>query len=173
MSENPVVILTALDVEYDEVRARLRDLRTELHPAGTRFEVGRLDATGPRIALTLTGKGNLPAGTLTERAIAQFSPAAVIFVGIAGARQAHIAIGDVVVATHVYAYHGATSDDDGTRARPRVWETAPGVTHTRCRRSIECSSDENFHSRSRPKDSSRWSSSAKRRRTPVGPSLLV
>ncbi len=83
MSENPVVILTALDVEYDEVRARLGDLRTELHPAGTRFEVGRLDATGPLIALTLTGKGNLPAGTLTERAIAQFSPAAVIFVGIA------------------------------------------------------------------------------------------
>ncbi len=130
MSENPVVILTALDVEYDEVRARLRDLRTELHPAGTRFEVGSLDATGPLIALTLTGKGNLPAGTLTERAIAQFSPAAVIFVGIAGARQAHIAIGDVVVATHVYAYHGATSDDDGTRARPRVWETAHGVDQT-------------------------------------------
>lgn len=130
MSENPVVILTALDVEYDEVRARLRDLRTELHPAGTRFEVGRLEATGPLIALTLTGKGNLPAGTLTERAIAQFSPAAVIFVGIAGARQAHIAIGDVVVATHVYAYHGATSDDDGTWARPRVWETAHGVDQT-------------------------------------------
>jgi adenosylhomocysteine nucleosidase len=127
MTENPVVILTALDVEYDVVRARLRNLRTQLHPAGTRFEVGRLDATGPLVALTLTGKGNLPAGTLTERAITKFSPIAVIFVGVAGARLAHVALGDVVVATHVYAYHGATSEDDGTRARPRTWETSHAV----------------------------------------------
>jgi adenosylhomocysteine nucleosidase len=127
MTENPVVVLTALDVEYDEVRARLRDLRTQMHPAGTRFEVGRLGATGPLVALTLTGKGNLPAGTLTERAITEFSPIAVIFVGVAGGRLAHVALGDVVVATHVYAYHGATSEDDGTRARPRVWETSHSV----------------------------------------------
>jgi adenosylhomocysteine nucleosidase len=130
MTGNPVVVLTALDVEYDEVRARLRDLRTQLHPAGTRFEVGRLGATGPLVALTLTGKGNLPAGTLTERAITQFSPIAVIFVGVAGARLTHVALGDVVVATHVYAYHGATSEDDGTRARPRVWETSHSVDQT-------------------------------------------
>jgi 8-oxo-dGTP diphosphatase len=127
MTDNPVVILTALDVEYDEVRARLRDLQTQTHPAGTRFEVGSLGATGPLVALTLTGKGNLPAGTLTERAIAQFSPTAVIFVGVAGARLAHVALGDVVVATHVYAYHGATSEDDGTKARPRVWETSHSI----------------------------------------------
>jgi 8-oxo-dGTP diphosphatase len=30
----------------------------------------------------------------------------------------------VVVASHVYAYHGATSEDDGTTARPRTWELA-------------------------------------------------
>jgi adenosylhomocysteine nucleosidase len=130
MTENPVVILTALDVEYDEVRARLLNLRTKVHPAGTRFEVGRLSATGPLVALTLTGKGNLPAGTLTERAITQFSPIAVIFVGVAGARLAHVALGDVVVATHVYAYHGATSEDDGAKARPRVWETSHSVDQT-------------------------------------------
>jgi 8-oxo-dGTP diphosphatase len=125
MTENPsVVILTALDVEYDEVYAGLHDVRTQVHPAGTHFAVGRLGATGPLVALTLTGKGNLPAGTLTERAITYFSPDAVIFVGVAGARRSDVALGDVVVATHVYAYHGATSEDDGTWARPRVWETS-------------------------------------------------
>jgi adenosylhomocysteine nucleosidase len=130
MTENPVVILTALDVEYDQVRARLCDLRTQMHSAGTRFEIGHLGAAGPLVALTLTGKGNLPSGTLTERAITQFSPIAVIFVGVAGARLAHVGLGDVVVATHVYAYHGATSEDEGSRARPRVWETSHGVDQT-------------------------------------------
>jgi adenosylhomocysteine nucleosidase len=124
MTEDRVVILTALSLEYDEVRAGLRGLTTRVHPSGTRFEVGRLDSAGCLVALALTGKGNLPAATLTERAIAQFSPAAVIFVGVAGALRRHVTLGDVVVATHVYAYHGATSEDDGTRARPRVWESA-------------------------------------------------
>jgi adenosylhomocysteine nucleosidase len=130
MTKDHVVILTALSLEYDEVRAGLRDLATRVHPSGTRFEVGRLDPPGCLVALALTGKGNLPAATLTERAIAQFSPAAVIFVGVAGALRPDIALGDVVVATHVYAYHGATSEDDGTRARPRVWEVAHSLDQT-------------------------------------------
>ncbi len=74
------------------------------------------------MALALTGKGNHPAAVLTERAITEFSPVAVIFAGVAGALQAHVALGDVVIATHVYAYHGATSEDDGAKARPRAWE---------------------------------------------------
>ncbi len=131
MTENPsVVILTALDVEYDEVRTGLCDIRMRRHPAGTRFDVGYVGTDGPLVALALTGKGNLPAGTLTERAITYFSPVAVVFVGIAGARRSDIELGDVVVATHVYAYHGATSEDDGTWARPRVWETAHSVDQT-------------------------------------------
>lgn len=130
MTEVPVVILTALSLEYDEVRAGLRDLTTHVHPSGTRFEVGRLALADRLAALALTGKGNLPAATLTERAIAQFSPAAVIFVGVAGALRRHVALGDVVVATQVYAYHGATSEDDGARARPRVWEVAHSVDQT-------------------------------------------
>jgi 8-oxo-dGTP diphosphatase len=130
MTENPVVILTALDVEYDEVRAGLHDVRTQVHPAGTHFDVGHIGADGPLVALTLTGRGNLPAGTLTERAITYFSPIAVIFVGVAGACRSDIELGDVVVATHVYAYHGATSEDDGTWARPRVWETAHSADQT-------------------------------------------
>jgi adenosylhomocysteine nucleosidase len=130
MTDDHVVILTALSLEYDEVRAGLRDHATTIHPSGTRFEIGRLKPAGCLVALALTGMGNLPAATLTERAIAHFSPAAVIFVGVAGALRPDIALGDVVVATHIYAYHGATSEDDGTTARPRVWEVAHSADQT-------------------------------------------
>jgi adenosylhomocysteine nucleosidase len=117
-----VAILTALDLEYRAVRETLTDLRLHPHPAGTRFEVGRIDGSNCRVSLVLVGKGNHPAAVLAERAIAEFAPTAVLFVGVAGALWPKIDLGDVVVATHVYAYHGGTSEDDGLKARPRVWE---------------------------------------------------
>ncbi|WP_336216676.1 5'-methylthioadenosine/S-adenosylhomocysteine nucleosidase family protein [Nonomuraea sp. LPB2021202275-12-8] len=119
-----IVILTALDLEYQAVRRHLTDPRVHRHTAGTRFELGRLVGDGRPVALGLVGKGNHPSAVITERAIAEFSPSALLFVGVAGALWPGIALGDVVVATHVYAYHGGTSEDDGLKARPRVWEIA-------------------------------------------------
>lgn len=124
MTEDLVVILTALDLEYAAVRTRLTDLTLHRHPTGTRFEVGRFAGGSGRAALALTGKGTHPAAVIAERAIAEFAPVAVMFVGVAGALWPSLPLGDVVVATHVYAYHGGTSEDGGLRARPRVWETA-------------------------------------------------
>ncbi|CAM4185339.1 5'-methylthioadenosine/S-adenosylhomocysteine nucleosidase [Nocardiopsis rhodophaea] len=80
------------------------------------------------MALGLTGKGNHPAAVLAERAIQQFSPDAVIFVGVAGALWDTASLGDVVMATQVYAYHGGTSEDDGLKARPRAWEAAHEIS---------------------------------------------
>jgi len=124
MTEVPIVVLTALDVEYQAVRARLTALRPHRHRAGTRYEVGLLPDGECHAALGLTGVGNQSAAALAERAIAEFSPVAVFFVGVAGALWDHIMLGDVVVANRVYAYHGATSQDDGLKARPRSWEMA-------------------------------------------------
>jgi 8-oxo-dGTP diphosphatase len=121
MQETTIVILTAMNLEYNAVRARLSDVTAQTHPMGTRFEVGYL-GNGCRVALAITGKGNQSAAVLAERAAAEYAPAAIIFVGVAGALQPHLGLGDVVVATHVYAYHGATSEDDGLTARPRTWE---------------------------------------------------
>lgn len=126
MNNRPVVILTALNLEYAAVREKLTDLRWHTHRAGTRFEIGRLAGGRCRIALGLVGKGNHPSAVLAERAIAEFAPVAVLFVGVAGALWPRVALGDVVIATHVYAYHGGTSEDDGLKARPRVWEVAHG-----------------------------------------------
>ena len=122
MNNGLVVILTALNLEYEAVRDRLTDLRVHRHAAGTRFEVGRISQGGCRVALALVGKGNHPAAVLAERAMAEFSPAAVLFVGVAGGLRPNIQLGDVVVASKIYAYHGGTSEDDGLKARPKAWE---------------------------------------------------
>ncbi|WP_329103094.1 5'-methylthioadenosine/S-adenosylhomocysteine nucleosidase [Micromonospora sp. NBC_01699] len=128
MNSSLVVILTALNLEYEAVRSRLTELRPHAHPAGTRFEVGRLGRHGCQVALGLVGKGNHPSAVLAERAMAEFSPAALLFVGVAGALRAKIQLGDVVVASQIYAYHGGTSQDDGLKARPRVWEIPHGAS---------------------------------------------
>ncbi|HEY6739176.1 MAG TPA: 5'-methylthioadenosine/S-adenosylhomocysteine nucleosidase [Actinopolymorphaceae bacterium] len=117
-----VVVLTALDLEYEAVRRYLTDLEFSSHHAGTLWEIGDAPDRSCRIALNAVGKGNLSAAVLAERAVAAFDPLALLFVGVAGARRDDIELGDVVVASHVYGYHGGTSEDDRFNARPRVWE---------------------------------------------------
>lgn len=127
MNDKPVVVLTALNLEYEAVHGMLGDPRPHRHARGTRFEIGTLPHGKGRAVLGLAGKGNHSAAVLAERAIQEFAPSAVMFVGVAGALWETPPLGDVVVATHVYAYHGGTSEDDGLKARPRVWE-APHET---------------------------------------------
>lgn len=122
LDDDLVVILTALDLEYEAVRDRLSGLAVRRHAAGTRFEVGRIGQDGPRVALGLVGMGNHLSAVLAERAIAEFRPSAVLFVGVAGGLKPSVALGDVVVARKIYAYHGGTSEDDGLKARPKAWE---------------------------------------------------
>ena len=122
MSDDLVVILTALNLEYEAVRSRLSDPQLHGYVKGTRFEIGAVPGTTCRVALAMTGKGNHTSGILAERAMEEFDPLAVLFVGVAGAWRDGVTLGDVVVATHVYAYQGGTSEDDGLKGRPRVWE---------------------------------------------------
>jgi adenosylhomocysteine nucleosidase len=129
-TDGSVVILTALDLEYRAVQERLTGIRPHQHPAGTRFEVGTLANGAGTVALAQVGMGNHAAAVLAERAIAEFSPVAVLFVGVAGALRAGLALGDIVVATHVYAYHGAAARDDGMKSRPRVWDLDHRIDQT-------------------------------------------
>jgi 8-oxo-dGTP diphosphatase len=77
---------------------------------------------GSRVVLALTGAGNPVAAALVERAIATFAPRALLFAGVAGALKADLALGDVIVATRIYSYHGATIQPDGFHTRPRAWD---------------------------------------------------
>ncbi|SHG82927.1 5'-methylthioadenosine/S-adenosylhomocysteine nucleosidase family protein [Streptoalloteichus hindustanus] len=118
-----IVILTALQVEHQAVLEHLTNVEVRKHAAGTLFEVGTLTAQPKRhVALGLTGPGNERAAALTERAIAEFSPSALMFVGVAGGLRPWLEIGDVVVATKVHAYHGGRSENDEFLVRPRSWE---------------------------------------------------
>jgi adenosylhomocysteine nucleosidase len=119
-----MVVLTAIEIEYQAARRHLSDLTARRHSAGTIFEIGTLPGSELQVAIAVTGPGNVDAAVLTERAVAAFSPAAVLFVGIAGALHERVALGDVVVGTRVVAYHGGRDDRSGFHPRPRSWEAS-------------------------------------------------
>ncbi|WP_211247551.1 5'-methylthioadenosine/S-adenosylhomocysteine nucleosidase [Cryptosporangium arvum] len=120
------MILTALDVEYEAVRAHLIGPRSYRSVTDTEFEVGRT-AGGHQVVLALAGRGNQAVAVIGERAINAFHPAAILFSGIAGGIQPQLSLGDVVVATHVYPYHGATSAGSGLQARPHTLQIQHGA----------------------------------------------
>ncbi|GAA1225082.1 hypothetical protein GCM10009676_03550 [Prauserella halophila] len=126
-TSHTIVVLTALDLEYDAVRNRLSTLHRHPHDKGTRFEVGTIPGTTHQIALGLADKGNHKAAAMTERALTEFEPLAVLFIGVAGGLW-NTPLGDVVIASKIYAYHGGTSEDDGLMARPEAWQLDHGLS---------------------------------------------
>ncbi|MFF1676658.1 nucleosidase [Streptomyces sp. NPDC058256] len=120
-----VAVLTALSLEYDAVLAHLTDVQTLTHPRyGTKAKQGKLPGTPWQVALVNMGEGTLTAATLTERVLTWLDPEALIFVGVAGGLKDDIAIGDVVVATKVYAIHGGKQTPDGFLDRPEAWRAS-------------------------------------------------
>ena len=119
-----IVMLAALDVEYRALRGHLHCLRRRAHPAGTLFEVGLLPDVDGTVVLAATGEGNLAAAVVAERAIATFRPRALLCVGVAGSIKHDVALGDVVVATRVYAVGGGREHEGGFAVRPRAWSAA-------------------------------------------------
>jgi nucleoside phosphorylase len=115
-----IAVLTALEVERAAVLDRMTGVRPHKHGAGTLFDVGELG--GRQVALGLVGAGNSAAAAMAERTVAEFSPVATLFVGVAGGLRDWLRLGDVVVARKVYAYHGGRSEDEGMRSRPQAWE---------------------------------------------------
>ncbi|MFA1541811.1 nSTAND1 domain-containing NTPase [Actinomadura monticuli] len=122
-----IVVLTAIDVEYQAFIERLTRVRDHRNADGTRYSIGVLRGTGCPVALALIGMGNLSAATLAGRAIEEFHPKALLCVGIAGGLTDEAAIGDVVVASQIHAYHGGREDSGGFHPRPRSWPLPHGL----------------------------------------------
>ncbi|MER7571073.1 5'-methylthioadenosine/S-adenosylhomocysteine nucleosidase [Streptomyces sp. NPDC126514] len=121
-TSHTVVVVTALAVEYDAVRAHLGPGVEELvHEDGTRVECGRLPGTEWTLALAELGEGAVNASALATQILGRLRPEAVLLVGVAGALKADVALGDVVVGTKVYAVQGGKLTPEGFRARPEVW----------------------------------------------------
>lgn len=118
------LILTALPVEYFAVRAHLMDLREEMHPQGTIYELGRFQENSQEweVGIAEVGAGSAEAAVEAERAIAHFKPDILFFVGIAGGIK-DVEIGDVVVATKIYRYE-SRKVEDLVFARPALGQFA-------------------------------------------------
>ncbi|MBT2418575.1 substrate-binding domain-containing protein [Streptomyces sp. ISL-22] len=113
-----VVILTALRVEYEAVRKLIVNGREVHHDDGTLFFHGHLKNTRWQVALARTGEGNDSAAAVAMQGHQLFRPKAQLFVGIAGSLKDDIRLGDVVVASKVYAIHGARANGTSFQARP-------------------------------------------------------
>jgi 5'-methylthioadenosine/S-adenosylhomocysteine nucleosidase len=115
------VVLTALPVEYNAVRAHLTDTKELVHDDGPRVERGRIEDTSWTVAIAELGEGAVNAAALTTQIVGWLRPEVVLFVGVAGSLKRDIEIGDVVVGTKVYGIQGGKQTPDGFQARPEVW----------------------------------------------------
>ncbi|GGS76410.1 SAV_2336 N-terminal domain-related protein [Streptomyces cinerochromogenes] len=115
------LVVTGLPVEYEAVRQHLVDVELLVHPSGTLLERGALPGTPWKVALAEAGAGNQAPATLVARAHDWVRPDVLLFVGLAGSVTDDVALGDVVVATRVYAFQGVVSTPEGYKSRPSAW----------------------------------------------------
>lgn len=125
--DHVAVILTALPVEYMAVRTHLEDVHEVVHKNGTVYEKGKFlcDQCSWSIGIVEIGAGNAGAAAATERAIQQFHPEIVLFVGVAGGLK-DVAIGDVVASTKVYGYEAGKAEAT-FKPRPNVFLSTYGI----------------------------------------------
>src|SRR5260370_24260569 len=114
------VILTALPVEYEAVRAHLKDTREKIHE-GTIYELGHFQSGDQswEVAIAEIGMGNPGAASAAERAIVFFKPRLVLFVGVAGGLK-NVQIGDVIAAKQAYGFEYGEVEDIGFKTIPNV-----------------------------------------------------
>ncbi len=117
------VILTALGLEYGAVREHLVGTPTEREERGSLYELADFPGRHVtwRVVTAQTGAGNAPAAVQVERAIHVFSPAAVLFVGVAGGRRDAV-LGDVVAANAIYGYEAGESAERGFVSRIKTYQ---------------------------------------------------
>lgn len=111
-----VLLLTALQKEFDAVARQVAERVEEVHPQGTVYARGRIG--GSEVLLGLVGAGNTAAAQETERAISYFEPQVAIFIGVAGGIK-DVDLGDVVASTKVYGYESG-ADRQTFEPRPDV-----------------------------------------------------
>ena len=116
-----VVILTAIQEEYLAVRNHLKDI-TDADRNDTSYEAGIFEFNEKYIAKVIIrecGAKNAIASQESERAIQNFKPDCMFFVGIAGSRKPNdFSVGDVIFPEKTYSYEGGRSEKASFKARP-------------------------------------------------------
>lgn len=120
-SSQIVVILTAIKEEYQAVRSHLTKI-VDADMESTAYEGGVFEYQGTPIANVIIrecGARNTTASQEAERAIKNFNPDLILFVGIAGSRKPNdFRIGDVIFPDKVYYYEGGKASKKSFMARP-------------------------------------------------------
>ena len=124
-----IVILTAIQEEYEAVKLFLKEL-VEVDQDDTTYEAGIFSLHDKDIAKVIIrecGAKITIAAQETERAITNFHPVAIFFVGIAGSRKPKdFSLGDVIFPEKIYSYEGGKSEKKAFSARPDL----AGTTYT-------------------------------------------
>jgi adenosylhomocysteine nucleosidase len=110
----PVVVLGALDAETRPVVAALAD-RDAVSVLGSACVAGQL--AGRRTVVASTGVGKVNAAMTTALLIERFSPAAVVFTGVAGALDSSLQPGDVVVGERLIQHDLVNDTEQGVVLR--------------------------------------------------------
>ncbi|WP_307835524.1 hypothetical protein [Streptomyces adelaidensis] len=74
------VILTALPVEYDAIRAHLTGAEELVHDNGTRVERGRIEGTSWTVAIAELGEGAVNTAALTTQIVGWLRPEVLLLV---------------------------------------------------------------------------------------------
>ncbi len=100
------VIITTHEVDYQAVTTHLVNLKEEVHPQGTIYNLGQFDVKDSaswEVAICEVSEQNADVAAETERAISHFKPDVIFLIGAATGIK-DVTVGDIVVATKVYGY---------------------------------------------------------------------
>jgi adenosylhomocysteine nucleosidase len=119
--KQPILILTALEVERLAIEKHLKNIEPIAHPVtGTDYTKGIYHCNGVTIEVIVarTDQTNVNAAIETERAIAHFDPAYAFFAGVAGGLK-DVKVGDIVIGRDVYAYERGKTEKNNFKPRPQ------------------------------------------------------
>jgi tetratricopeptide (TPR) repeat protein len=121
-----VVILTAIEEEYNAVRAHLTNIK-DADQNSTGYEEGIFEHNDKKVAKVIIrecGAKNVVSSMEAERAIQYFTPDLMLFVGIAGSwKPQDFTVGDVIFPEKIFYYEGGKSGKDSIYARPDMAPT--------------------------------------------------
>lgn len=120
-SVGKVIILTSHAQVWKEINSQLVDPREHAHRQGTIYQIGTFASEKScwEVVLAEIDRGNSNSAFETERAIREFEPVAVFFVGLASGIK-NVAVGDVVISNKIYGYESGKVNGESFELRPEV-----------------------------------------------------
>jgi nucleoside phosphorylase len=124
-----VLVVTALPIETQAVRAHIKQLASIMGRAGTIYECGQFSTAGEEwlVVVAESGAGTHPAQGIVTNAHIDFEAFEIVaFVGVAGSRKKEAPVGSVVASRVVYYAHSGKHDaEHGFTYRPRSFPITP------------------------------------------------